>query len=138
MLSDLTNARQNPLSSILLPVASLRTYLSGASTYYKVTDIPSLIWQYGPQASRHSPNRKLSPSWERLRLRCEAFDHLNRLSFVPQCRRIIARRDCVGISPYYVLLNLIVATEQFGIGCCVLLSQIEHPPREHNSLTLGD
>ncbi|KAI1454089.1 hypothetical protein F4805DRAFT_461139 [Annulohypoxylon moriforme] len=36
-------------------------------------------------------------------------------SFVPQYHRIISRRDYAGISSLYVLINLVVATEQFAI-----------------------
>ncbi|KAI1379680.1 hypothetical protein F4677DRAFT_289765 [Hypoxylon crocopeplum] len=37
------------------------------------------------------------------------------VSFIPQYSRILSRRDCAGIAPSYILLNLIVATEQFTI-----------------------
>ncbi|KAI1392301.1 uncharacterized protein F4822DRAFT_123948 [Hypoxylon trugodes] len=37
-------------------------------------------------------------------------------SFIPQYSRILSRGDCSRISPYYVLFNFIVATEQLTIS----------------------
>jgi uncharacterized protein with PQ loop repeat len=41
---------------------------------------------------------------------------LSFLSFIPQYCRILARRNVDGISAFYITINLILATEQLGIG----------------------
>jgi hypothetical protein len=52
-------------------------------------------------------------------------------SFVPQYRRILSRGpDCLGISPYYVVLNLIVATEQLALGLYMMLEHVSAPAAE--------
>lgn len=44
------------------------------------------------------------------------------LSFLPQLRRILAKKDSTGISLYYLLYNLISATEQFTLGFYFVIS----------------
>ncbi|KAK1763427.1 hypothetical protein QBC33DRAFT_549651 [Phialemonium atrogriseum] len=38
------------------------------------------------------------------------------ISFLPHYQQIISRNDCSGISPYYILFNLVSATHQFFLG----------------------
>ncbi len=66
------------------------------------------------------------------------------VSFLPQLGVLLVRRDSSGISPFYVLYNLISATEQFNhsFACVVLVSRDWDPPKNdiimHNPLSLGD
>ena len=50
---------------------------------------------------------------------------LSLFSFLPQCRLILSRGTSSGISLYYVLFNLIVATEQFAIGLHLHVDNVE-------------
>lgn len=47
------------------------------------------------------------------------------MSFIPQFRRIISRDDCIGISLWYILFNLISATEQFTFGLHFVVDNME-------------
>jgi uncharacterized protein with PQ loop repeat len=65
---------------------------------------------------------------------------LTAISFLPQLYRLHVKKNSLGISPSYVLCNLIVATEQFAILFYLLVSVPEaggdmlvHEPR-----TAGD
>lgn len=50
---------------------------------------------------------------------------LTGLSFLPQLRLLWLRRDSSGISPYYVLFNLISATEQFTFAFFFVVNNSE-------------
>lgn len=53
---------------------------------------------------------------------------LSLASFIPQIRLLVQRRNSSGISPYYVLFNLISATEQFAISFYFIVDRMEEPP----------
>ncbi|CAM1501515.1 Fc.00g034990.m01.CDS01 [Cosmosporella sp. VM-42] len=61
--------------------------------------------------------RNVLPNWPRIILLVLSF-----LSYLPQLRRILAKRDSSNISLYYILFNLIVATEQFTLGYVYIVS----------------
>lgn len=50
---------------------------------------------------------------------------LSFLSFLPQLQHIWLRKDCSGISLYYVLFNLISATEQFTLTFFIQVNDTE-------------
>ena len=50
---------------------------------------------------------------------------LSVISFIPQYRHILSRGDCNGISLYYILFNLISATEQFTFGLHFVVDNME-------------
>jgi hypothetical protein len=56
------------------------------------------------------------------------------LSFLPQLHRIWLGKDCSGISPYYVLLNLLSATEQFTIMFFNLVNRSNDTARNNGRL----
>jgi uncharacterized protein with PQ loop repeat len=49
------------------------------------------------------------------------------LSFIPQLHRTVSRRNSSGISVYYVLFNLISATEQFALVFFFVVNYIDDP-----------
>jgi uncharacterized protein with PQ loop repeat len=53
---------------------------------------------------------------------------LSSLSFLPQLQRIWQRKDCSGISLYYILFNLIPATEQFILTFFILVNAPKDTP----------
>lgn len=69
---------------------------------------------------------------------------LSGASFVPQLGRLYSRGDSSGISRYYVLFNLISATEQLtlALAFAVLVNTTNDDGGSdfflHNPLTLGD
>ncbi|KAI1080219.1 hypothetical protein F5B20DRAFT_570592 [Whalleya microplaca] len=56
-------------------------------------------------------------------------------SFIAQYRRIHARGDCDGISPYYVLCNLIVAAENAALALFYMQSEQDTDDVVHTPLT---
>jgi uncharacterized protein with PQ loop repeat len=64
---------------------------------------------------------------------------LSVLSFVPQFRRTIARKRSSGISTYYVLFNLISATEQFVLAFFYVVNDFDRSDFfVHRSVNAGD
>ncbi|KAL2834400.1 hypothetical protein BDW59DRAFT_156332 [Aspergillus cavernicola] len=64
---------------------------------------------------------------------------LSALSFLPQLQRIWSQKTSAGISISYVLLNLIVATEQFTIIFLLMISAPEATSNfTHDPLSTGD
>lgn len=59
-------------------------------------------------------------------------------SFLPQLQLLWLRRDSSGISLYYVLFNLIVATELFTIDLAMLTSVDGGDIFVHSPATAGD
>jgi uncharacterized protein with PQ loop repeat len=49
------------------------------------------------------------------------------LSFIPQLHRTVSKRNSSGISVYYVLFNLISATERFALVFFFVVNYIEDP-----------
>lgn len=61
------------------------------------------------------------------------------LSFVPQICRTVARRQSSGISTYYILFNLISATEQFALAFFFVVNNFEEPDFfVHSPVNAGD
>lgn len=65
-------------------------------------------------------------------------------SFLPQFRRILSRQDCTGLSPIYLLFNLIAATQPFTLSLHLVVnhrdyddSLIQSPPTLGNWLNLA-
>jgi uncharacterized protein with PQ loop repeat len=56
---------------------------------------------------------------------CSILTALTAISFVPQLRLLWVRRSSAGISPCYVLFNLISATELFTISFYFLVNHVE-------------
>lgn len=52
---------------------------------------------------------------------------LSFISFLPHFLRIFKNKDSKGVSLYYVLFNLLSATEQFTLGFFYALDPIEEP-----------
>ncbi|KAI9733211.1 MAG: hypothetical protein M1818_007329 [Claussenomyces sp. TS43310] len=78
--------------------------------------------------------KDLVPNWLRVILCILSF-----ASFFPQLHRIWTRKDSAGISPYYVLFNLVSATEQFTLGFFYLVNYFEDSDFFiHNPRTTGD
>ena len=48
------------------------------------------------------------------------------ISFIPQYRLILSRKDCEGISFAYVFFNLLSATEQFAFGLYISVPHFDH------------
>lgn len=65
---------------------------------------------------------------------------LSGASFVPQLGRLYSRGDSSGISRYYVLCNLISATEQLTLALALLVNTDDGGSDFflHSPLTLGD
>ena len=68
---------------------------------------------------------------------------LSVISFLPQFRKIVHRGDCTGISPTYVFLNLVAATDQFGLSLLMIIDNKEmvdtivaSPPNNGNWINL--
>lgn len=59
-------------------------------------------------------------------------------SFLPQLQLVWLRRDSSGISLYYVLFNLVVATELFTIDLAILTSAEGGDIFVHSPATTGD
>lgn len=59
-------------------------------------------------------------------------------SFLPQLQLVWLRRDSSGISLYYVLFNLVVATELFTIDLAILTSVDGGDIFVHSPATTGD
>ncbi|KAH7371846.1 hypothetical protein BKA64DRAFT_268214 [Cadophora sp. MPI-SDFR-AT-0126] len=79
------------------------------------------------------------PNWLRIILLFLSF-----ASFLPQIRLLWQRRDSSGISLYYVLFNLISATEQFTISFFFVVNSVEpadafvkNPPNAGDWLNFG-
>ncbi|KAL0939951.1 uncharacterized protein CTRU02_206561 [Colletotrichum truncatum] len=79
------------------------------------------------------------PNWLRIFLLI-----LGCASFIPQLHRFWIRRDTSGISLYYVLANLLVATEIFTISFFLVINQrvegsdffVHHPPDAGDAINL--
>ncbi|KAL2802392.1 hypothetical protein BJX63DRAFT_415163 [Aspergillus granulosus] len=65
---------------------------------------------------------------------------LTAISFLPQLRRLYSTKSSLGLSPSYVLCNLIVATEQFAIIFYLMVSMPEATGDTfvHNPQNAGD
>ncbi|KAL2832686.1 hypothetical protein BJY01DRAFT_253794 [Aspergillus pseudoustus] len=65
---------------------------------------------------------------------------LTAISFIPQLRRLYSKKNSLGLSPSYVLCNLIVATEQFAIIFYMMISVPEAFGNSfvHDPHTVGD
>lgn len=59
------------------------------------------------------------------------------VSFLPELRDIWVRKDSTGISLYYVLFNLISATEQFTLGFFLLFTN-DSDVFIHDPINTGD
>ncbi|KAK3896758.1 hypothetical protein C8A05DRAFT_39694 [Staphylotrichum tortipilum] len=59
-------------------------------------------------------------------------------SFLPQLGVLLVRRDSSGISPFYVLSNLLCATEQLTFIFLSAVITPDEPLIVHSPLTLGD
>ncbi|KAL6802776.1 hypothetical protein GGI42DRAFT_32187 [Trichoderma sp. SZMC 28013] len=77
------------------------------------------------------------PNWIRIPLLV-----LSLISFLPQLREFWLRRNACGISPYYVLFQLIGATELFALSFYYVVNSVQTPPGPdfftHNPPQLGD
>ncbi|KAK0761854.1 hypothetical protein N5P37_004653 [Trichoderma harzianum] len=77
------------------------------------------------------------PNWIRILLLV-----LSLISFLPQLREFWLRRNACGISPYYVLFQLIGATELFALAFYYVVNSVQTPPGPdfftHNPPQLGD
>ncbi|PNP49223.1 hypothetical protein THARTR1_10025 [Trichoderma harzianum] len=77
------------------------------------------------------------PNWIRILLLV-----LSLISFLPQLREFWLRRNACGISPYYVLFQLIGATELFAIAFYYVVNSVQTLPGPdfftHNPPQLGD
>ena len=58
-------------------------------------------------------------------------------TFIPQYRRIAQRKSCDGLSPWYILLNTIIATHQFSMGLAFVLFD-KYYGAVHSPPTAGD
>lgn len=63
---------------------------------------------------------------------------LSVLSFTPQLRRIFTSKDSTGISHYYVLFNLVSATEQFMFGLIYIVESNQPGNFIDEPRSLGD
>ncbi|KAH6892597.1 hypothetical protein B0T10DRAFT_295654 [Thelonectria olida] len=63
---------------------------------------------------------------------------LSAASFFPQYRRLLSRRDSLGLAPEYILLNLIVATQQFSLGLFFIVVCDEADMIMHSPPTVGE
>lgn len=66
---------------------------------------------------------------------------LSAVSFAPQLGRLYSRGDSSGISRYYVLFNLISATEQLTLALALVVNTDDGGGSDfflHRPLTLGD
>ena len=59
-------------------------------------------------------------------------------SFLPQLGVLLVRRDSSGMSPFYVLSNLLCATEQLAVMFLSAVITPDEPLIVHSPLTLGD
>lgn len=59
-------------------------------------------------------------------------------SFLPQLGVLLVRRDSSGMSPFYVLSNLLCATEQLAVIFLSAVITPDEPLIVHSPLTLGD
>ncbi|PTB49394.1 hypothetical protein M431DRAFT_534799 [Trichoderma harzianum CBS 226.95] len=77
------------------------------------------------------------PNWIRILLLV-----LSLISFLPQLREFWLRRNACGISPYYVLFQLIGATELFALAFYYVVNSVQTSPGPdfftHNPPQLGD
>ncbi|KAL3465922.1 hypothetical protein BJX64DRAFT_251277 [Aspergillus heterothallicus] len=65
---------------------------------------------------------------------------LTAISFIPQLHRLFWKKNSLGLSPSYVLCNLIVATEQFALMFYMMISMPEAAGDSfvHDPHTVGD
>ncbi|KAK8026493.1 ATP synthase F0 [Apiospora marii] len=83
-----------------------------------------------------SDENTMVPNWMRILLLL-----LSGASFFPQLGRLYSRGDSSGISRYYMLCNLISATEQLTLALALLVNTGDDGGSDfflHNPLTLGD
>ena len=60
-------------------------------------------------------------------------------SFLPQLRLLVQRGNTAGISLYYLLFNVISATEQFAISFYFIVNRVDHSDVfTHDPPTVGD
>lgn len=85
----------------------------------------------------HVPGNKLATLTRRTS-RFSVFLLLTFASFLPQLQRLWSRRDSSGVSLYYVLFNLLVATELLTIDLTLLTGVEDSDVFVHQPASLGD
>ena len=96
--------------------------------------------QHGTSKCRETVRRVITPSSvTTLTLIKRMLVVLTTGSFIPQYRRIGQRRDCAGLSGWYLFYNNIAATQHVSVALTyILFMGVDAEPVEHHLQTTGD